>query len=846
MPVFLVSGCHGFQDPNDFLADEPTAPYTLSVDKSVIESDGKDAAVLTITDVNGLVLTEGEYLRQTSFYIEELDEWKSGLGGGDAPNVFTSIADGTYTIQGMFKGEYCRNSVKVRSENRSGYEVFHKNVAIYRLTGTWCQYCPFMTEALNNVDDYTKDHSIVLEFHNSDEFSVPYNSTMDMAAMLLKRFGTSDDGYPYCIYSLGEGSGKRTVNDIQRFVKNQLSEHPAKTGIKAESSVENGKAEVSVSVKASSSGKYDLGIAVLKDKCRPTSPSAYEEEYNDVVLMISGNLYAMSSDSFELEAGHEITLDKVCEHAEIYPGADCRIVLFTLVEENGKTVIDNAAELKAGGSVDYRYADSASGNDGPANSGSEREQKMLAMQFTSVGCTYCPILSSAIKDVQENMPDRIIPVSFHMDYSGYDDPMALPVNSKFYEKVNTGDGDGLPLFALNFRKSSKHIVNEYSKMVSEIEYQSEMHPAVCGVDVSGVYDDASGSVAITARFVSDNAAQYRYHIFLVEDGISYSQAGADGTYVHDNVLRAMAGDNIQGAKLNQGQNLVPGKEYVVEKTMTLDPEWDPSEMRVVAAILSSDDSGETWTSNNADECRLASSADVSREFQRRVCVMEFTGTWCAQCPDGATVLNYLVERQYKGKAFAMAFHNDDEYALPEEQELFKIFNWSGYPAYVTDMRPDGVGLLNEGGCSQSIEESLYEHQAYCGAAVSSVYDPSLSKIIVKAKAVSGNSGNYRIAAYVLEDKVKGRQTLGTGQVQEDYTHRHVVRKMLSSNVRGESLGRIEAGDEKERIFEFVPDTEWKLADLSVAVLIIDEDGHVSNMAVCAADGGSMDYEYVNN
>ena len=128
LSLLFVASCHGFQDPNDLLASVPQAPYTLSVDKTSIESDGKDAAVLTITDVKGLVLTEGEYLRNTSFYIEELDEWRSGLGSVTAPNVFTSIADGTYTISAMYQGEFCRNKVTVTSGNRSGYEVFHKNM----------------------------------------------------------------------------------------------------------------------------------------------------------------------------------------------------------------------------------------------------------------------------------------------------------------------------------------------------------------------------------------------------------------------------------------------------------------------------------------------------------------------------------------------------------------------------------------------------------------------------------------------------------------------------------------------------------------------------------------------
>jgi predicted Zn-dependent protease len=105
--------------------------------------------------------------------------------------------------------------------------------------------------------------------------------------------------------------------------------------------------------------------------------------------------------------------------------------------------------------------------------------------------------------------------------------------------------------------------------------------------------------------------------------------------------------------------------------------------------------------------------------------------------------------------------------------------------------------------------------------------------------------NYRLAAYVLEDKVKGNQTLGTGQVQKDYTHRHVVRQMLSSTVYGDGLGEVRKGAEVTRTFTFKADEAWNVANLSVAVLAIDPDGHVNNMAQCAADGGKMDYEYIN-
>lgn len=242
-------------------------------------------------------------------------------------------------------------------------------------------------------------------------------------------------------------------------------------------------------------------------------------------------------------------------------------------------------------------------------------QKMIAMQFTSVGCVNCPILASAIRSVQENHPDRMIPVAFHMDYD-IEDPMALSMNSKFYSKVSDRDdySIGLPMFALNFRKSSEHIVNEYAKIVSEMELQAELYPPVCGVAVEASYDEASHKVTVIARFRSDMAMDARYHIFLVEDGYEYYQAGYDeGTYVHDNVLRYISSDNVLGTKLEQGKVLEPGKEYIVTKTVTLDDEWEASRMRAVVAMLCSFDGGETYASNNANECAIGKSADYLYE-----------------------------------------------------------------------------------------------------------------------------------------------------------------------------------------------------------------------------------------
>lgn len=495
------------------------------------------------------------------------------------------------------------------------------------------------------------------------------------------------------------------------------------------------------------------------------------------------------------------------------------------------------------------------GVDTTINLASGYAKKQIAMQFTSVGCVNCPFLADAIKDVQANRPGEIIPVAFHLDYGGYADPMSLPMNSKFYEKVATGDG--LPMFALNFTKSSQHIINEYAKIVSEIDHQAEKYPAVCGVAISTKHE--AGSVEVTAKFKSDVAGIYRYHIFLVEDGYEYYQQGADSdTYVHNNVLRAIVSDNVMGSKLDAGNYLEPGREYEVVKTIEISQDWNVENMRVVVAMLNTKDGGKSFIANNAAECAVGKSVDyafagdapmVESRFKRHVCVMEFTGSWCAQCPSGATTLNYLVDKAYKGRAFAMAFHNNtqgaDIYALPQEQELWKIFKYEGYPAYVTDMDESKVGLLNDGGCSSTIESSLYDSMTHCGAALACTYDQASRTVSVDARMFSELTMNYRIAAYVVEDKVVGEQKQSTGELQDNYTHRHLVRQMLSSSVRGDALSQVAAETEAGKKYTFTVADDWNIENLSVAVLILDDKGHVNNMATCAADGGSMDYEYIN-
>ena len=236
-------------------------------------------------------------------------------------------------------------------------------------------------------------------------------------------------------------------------------------------------------------------------------------------------------------------------------------------------------------------------------------QQMVAMQFTSVGCVNCPTLGNAIKNIQKNIPGAIIPVSFHLDYD-IDDPMSLPLCTNFYKKVDhINDGAcRLPMFAMNFRLGSERIISEYVKIESQLAYQTEKYPAVCGIAINTTNDSTAGKITVKARFKSDIAASFKYHLFLVEDGIQYSQKGIEsGEYTHDNVFRYMIGEDVRGVDLNLRKALVPGQEYEVNKTIEVSTEWKVENLRVVVAMLNEVDS--EWGANNATTCAVGSSVD---------------------------------------------------------------------------------------------------------------------------------------------------------------------------------------------------------------------------------------------
>lgn len=160
--IAVLASCKGYleditDDPSG--GDDPSQPgLTISVDKDVIEADGKDKAVFSLVDADGRELTTDAEIRNVYFYNKA-----TGKALPRKSVSFSAIINGEYEFYAKYKGQQSKNTVVIKVQNRKKYEEFSRKVVIYKLTGTWCGFCPQMNTALSALSDDTKNH-ILLKF----------------------------------------------------------------------------------------------------------------------------------------------------------------------------------------------------------------------------------------------------------------------------------------------------------------------------------------------------------------------------------------------------------------------------------------------------------------------------------------------------------------------------------------------------------------------------------------------------------------------------------------------------------------------------------------------------------
>ena len=221
-------------------------------------------------------------------------------------------------------------------------------------------------------------------------------------------------------------------------------------------------------------------------------------------------------------------------------------------------------------------------------------------------------------------------------------------------------------------------------------------------------------------------------------------------------------------------------------------------------------------------------SDEGRDFFRRSLVLDFTGTWCVNCPKMEAALEETMEAR-PGRIVPVSVHCmsiDPMYVKPLSDDLVKRFSVKVYPSAVVDLDPESLITTSSPELLQAHVDRLLEARGpAAGIRAESALDGGAFTLKAEMKAV--RDGDYVLAVLVLEDGIVAAQTGGA----TDHVHQNILRSWTEGEPRHVKEGETAAGT-----------FTGTVPEKSRFVVLVLRDGLVDNVIGCAA-GASVDWQY---
>lgn len=238
-------------------------------------------------------------------------------------------------------------------------------------------------------------------------------------------------------------------------------------------------------------------------------------------------------------------------------------------------------------------------------------------------------------------------------------------------------------------------------------------------------------------------------------------------------------------------------------------------------------------------------------FNHRILLLQHTGTYCSNCPNLMTSLKALSELdEYADKYQHVAAHSYNEEGDPAYSQaavnLSQAFCSGYYPELTFNLTRENTGTSLAVSTITSIIDQLHKESADVGITAAAGLSGNAVGVNVQIKAAK--AGQYRIAVWVLEDGIRGKQEGATDDWMN--THENAIRAMAGStlNLRiyGEKMGELQPGQTAEKSFSIALDEAWKAESCKVLVLVnaAGTDGRydLANCALCPI-GDVVTYDY---
>lgn len=224
-------------------------------------------------------------------------------------------------------------------------------------------------------------------------------------------------------------------------------------------------------------------------------------------------------------------------------------------------------------------------------------------------------------------------------------------------------------------------------------------------------------------------------------------------------------------------------------------------------------------------------AEEGKDFFRRSLVLDFTGTWCVNCPKMQAAIDEVMEER-PGRVIPVSVHcmADPMRIKPLCDNLAKRFKVSAYPSAVVDMDPESLITQSSSELLLSHIDRLLEARGLAaGVRIESTLEGE--ELSVTAEMTAVRDGGYTLEIILLEDGIVYSQTGAT----EDYIHNSVLRQWFTQ----ESSFSLQEGETASVSVSATVSGNFRV------VALVCRDGLADNIVQCAA-GASVDYQYEEN
>lgn len=223
-------------------------------------------------------------------------------------------------------------------------------------------------------------------------------------------------------------------------------------------------------------------------------------------------------------------------------------------------------------------------------------------------------------------------------------------------------------------------------------------------------------------------------------------------------------------------------------------------------------------------------AEEGKDFFRRSLVLDFTGTWCVNCPKmDAAIEEAMTARP--GRIVPVSVHCmavDPMYLKPTSDNLVKRFGVKAYPSAVVDLDPESLISTTSSELLLSHVDRLLEARgAGAGIRIESTLEGDALSVTVEAKAVQ--DGEYTLAIILLEDGIVAKQT--GADDGDNHVHNNILRQWKDGDP-------VSLKEDETATLSLTATVSGKYRIAAV----VSRGGLVDNVVTCAA-GASADYQF---